>query len=81
MIIPREKKLVRIYCQLNQIGPVIDDRRIDRSGITPERILKAAQDILYPFKLEYTYCAWWTSYQVRLYDTYIRHVLMLIHIF
>lgn len=67
MVIPRENKLVRIYCQLSQVGPGIDGR-IDRSKVTPERILKAAQDILCPYKLEYKSCDWWTSYQVRQYD-------------
>lgn len=64
MVIPRENKLVRIYCQLSELEPGIDGR-IDRSKVTPEGILKAAQNILYPYKLEYKYCAWWTSYQVR----------------
>ena len=67
MVIPRENKLVRIYCQLSELGPGIGGR-IDRSNVTPERILKAARNILYPYKFEYKHCAWWTSYQVRQYQ-------------
>ena len=80
MVIPRENKLVRIYCQLSQVGPGIDGR-VDRSKVTPERILKAAQSILFPYKLEYKSCVWWTSYQVREYDKLIRLAFILIHLF
>lgn len=69
MIIPRENKLVRIYCQLSQEKAGLDGR-IDRSRVTPERILKATQDILSPYKFEYRSCDWWTSYQVRRPDTF-----------
>lgn len=69
MIIPRENKLVRIYCQLSQ-GKAGSDGRIDRSGVTSEKILKAVQDILSPYKFECNSCDWWTSYQVRRSDSY-----------
>jgi hypothetical protein len=27
-------------------------------------ILKSAQKIMAPYKIEYTYCDWWTAYQI-----------------
>ncbi|KAI2631113.1 FAD binding domain-containing protein [Xylaria nigripes] len=62
MIIPRENKLVRLYTQLRDVYS--GDGRVDRSKITPDQILKAAQKILGPYKLEYHYCDWWTAYQI-----------------
>jgi phenol 2-monooxygenase len=62
MVIPRENKLVRLYIQLTEVSA--DSGRVDRSKITPDMILKAAQKILSPYKLEYHYCDWWTAYQI-----------------
>ncbi|KAI9719954.1 MAG: hypothetical protein M1828_005992 [Chrysothrix sp. TS-e1954] len=63
MIIPREKKLTRLYIQLTEVSPDASGRA-DRSKITPATILKAAQKIISPYKLEYDYCDWWTAYQI-----------------
>ncbi|KAK6087115.1 FAD binding domain-containing protein [Seiridium cupressi] len=62
MIIPRENKLVRLYIQLNEVSA--GEGRLDRSKITPEFILSAAQKIISPYKLDYHYCDWWTAYQI-----------------
>ena len=62
MVIPRENKLVRLYIQLNEINA--DGGTVDRSRITPDIILKAAQKTLSPYKLTYDYCDWWTAYQI-----------------
>jgi len=62
MIIPRENKLVRFYIQLNEMNRT--GHHVDRSQITPEIILKAAQKIMSPYKLAYDYCDWWTAYQI-----------------
>lgn len=62
MVIPRENKLVRFYIQLTEVGA--GGGRVDRSKITPETILKAAQKIMSPYKLTYEYCDWWTAYQI-----------------
>ncbi len=64
MIIPREDRLVRIYCQLSALDPGSDGRS-DRSRINPDTILQAAQKIMKPYKLEYSYRDWWTVYQVK----------------
>ncbi|KAK3398868.1 phenol hydroxylase [Sordaria brevicollis] len=63
MIIPREKKMVRLYIQLKEVTPDATGRA-DRSKITPEFIFKAAQKIISPYKLDYEYCDWWTAYQI-----------------
>jgi phenol 2-monooxygenase len=63
MVIPRENKLVRLYIQLTEIKPDASGRA-DRSQITPDTIIKAAQKILTPYKLMYKYCDWWTAYQI-----------------
>jgi phenol 2-monooxygenase len=64
MVIPRENKLVRLYIQLKATEHGQSGAKVDRSGITPEIILRSAQQILYPYKLDYTYCDWWTAYQI-----------------
>ncbi|KAL9012417.1 MAG: hypothetical protein Q9173_002815 [Seirophora scorigena] len=63
MIIPREEGLVRIYCQLTSVA-LDSGGRFDRSRITPDSILEAAQKIIRPYKLECKYRDWWTVYQV-----------------
>ena len=62
MIIPREKKLVRLYIQLNEVHSA--GQQVDRSKVTPQIILKAAQKIMCPYELAYDYCDWWTAYQI-----------------
>ncbi|KAH7062968.1 FAD binding domain-containing protein [Paraphoma chrysanthemicola] len=63
MVIPRENKLVRLYIQLTEIKPDASGRA-DRSKITPDTIIKAAQKIIAPYSLTYEYCDWWTAYQI-----------------
>lgn len=63
MVIPRENKLVRLYIQL-QSTEVGAGGKTDRSKITPDMILKSAQRILHPYTLTYSYCDWWTAYQI-----------------
>lgn len=63
MVIPRENKLVRLYIQLTEIKPDASGRA-DRSKITPDTIIKAAQKILAPYHLSYEHCDWWTAYQI-----------------
>lgn len=61
MVIPRENSLVRFYVQINEVKPDQESGRADRSQITPELILKAAQRTLAPYKLEYEHIHWWTG--------------------
>jgi phenol 2-monooxygenase len=71
MVIPRENGLVRLYIQLSEIKPDASGRT-DRSKITPEVIIAAAQKTLHPYKIRYNYCDWWTAYQIgqRVGDTF-----------
>ncbi|MCJ1358089.1 MAG: hypothetical protein MMC33_008087 [Icmadophila ericetorum] len=62
MVIPRERKLVRLYIQLTDLNKA--GQHIDRSKISPDMILQAAQKIMRPYKLTYEYCDWWTAYQI-----------------
>lgn len=62
MVIPREKGLVRLYIQLNEVQK--GRRLVERSEINPEMILRSAQRIMSPYQLTYEYCDWWTAYQV-----------------
>ena len=63
MLIPREGKLIRIYCQLNEITSG-QGCRFDRSKITEQTIFHTAQEIMKPYTLGYKYCDNWTVYQV-----------------
>jgi phenol 2-monooxygenase len=63
MVIPRENKLVRLYIQLTTTGDA-GGAKFDRSTITPQTILKSAQRIMAPYQLRYSYCDWWTAYQI-----------------
>lgn len=63
MVIPRENKLVRLYIQLTTIEKG-EGGKADRSKINPDVILKSAQKIMAPYKIEYRYCDWWTAYQI-----------------
>jgi phenol 2-monooxygenase len=74
MVIPRENGLVRLYIQLSEIKPDASGRA-DRSKITPEVIIAAAQKTLSPYKITYNYCDWWTAYQIgqRVGNTFHKH--------
>lgn len=75
MIIPRENKLVRLYVQLQAMDHAQSKGKFDRSWITPDIILQSAQKIMHPYKLDYSYCDWWTAYQIgqRVGDNFSLH--------
>lgn len=62
MVIPRENKLVRLCIQLIEVNKAA--QQVDRSQITPEIVLKAAQKIMSSYKLTYDYCDWWIAYRI-----------------
>ncbi|KAL1896133.1 hypothetical protein Sste5346_004875 [Sporothrix stenoceras] len=74
MLIPREKGLVRLYIQLREVDheeavgdnalPNGAKKRVDRSKITADRILQAAQKIFKPYTLEAAETHWFTAYQI-----------------
>jgi 2-polyprenyl-6-methoxyphenol hydroxylase-like FAD-dependent oxidoreductase len=64
LLIPREKKLVRLYVRLEDLPANTEMKSIELSSITPETILRTAQKILSPYKLNYVHCNWWTIYRI-----------------
>lgn len=65
MVIPRENKLVRLYIQLTTTEKIGQGgAKADRSTITPDTILQAAQRIIAPYKITYRKLDWWTAYQI-----------------
>ncbi|EPQ27980.1 uncharacterized protein PFL1_04307 [Pseudozyma flocculosa PF-1] len=68
MIIPREDGLVRFYIQISSTSDGAADAatKVDRHNITWQRILKAAQTIIKPYRLEISErdLHWWTAYQI-----------------
>lgn len=61
MIIPREDKFVRFYVQLQNR---IEESQFQRSSISLDTILKAAQQILQPYNLAFERCSWFSVYTV-----------------
>ena len=65
LMVPREKNLVRFYVQLTRTQRINEAaERLDRSKYNPQLILESAQQILRPYKLNYSQLDWWTLYQV-----------------
>ncbi|BFZ65156.1 hypothetical protein YB2330_006319 [Saitoella coloradoensis] len=66
MVIPRERGVVRLYIQLAELDVEVDGqkKRVDRSKITADMILKAAQKIVRPYTLEMEDIEWFTAYQI-----------------
>ncbi|KAJ6789159.1 hypothetical protein PWT90_06035 [Aphanocladium album] len=64
LVVPREKKLVRLYIQLDNIPAHSTSQRFDYSSKTPEELLERARKIMCPYKLDYVHCSWWTVYRV-----------------
>ncbi|KAL8850998.1 MAG: hypothetical protein Q9221_004081 [Calogaya cf. arnoldii] len=62
LLIPRERKLVRIYVQLNDMKNP-DGTEMERSAITSKMILEAAKRIFQPYTLDWGYIEWWAVYQ------------------
>ncbi|KAF3921252.1 hypothetical protein ABW21_db0205835 [Orbilia brochopaga] len=62
MVIPRENRVARLYIQLKEVSE--GGGAVDRSKVTPEQILAAAQKIIAPYTLTYEQCDWFTAYQI-----------------
>jgi phenol 2-monooxygenase (NADPH) len=59
--IPREGRLNRLYIQLNSDSKA---NSFDREQVSPESMLKMAQHILSPYKIDFRYCDWWSIYRI-----------------
>ncbi|KAG9313173.1 putative phenol 2-monooxygenase [Chiua virens] len=63
MVIPREGETVRVYIQLSD-ADLLDPstRRIDKSKMSPEKLLSVAKKIFHPYELDSKKFEWWTVY-------------------
>ncbi|KAK2592651.1 hypothetical protein QQS21_009650 [Conoideocrella luteorostrata] len=61
MGVPREDKLVRFYISMDGGHR---NTSLDAKSITSDKIVRAAQDILAPYKLEAGKIPWWSAYCV-----------------
>ncbi|MGZ4282696.1 MAG: FAD-binding monooxygenase [Solirubrobacteraceae bacterium] len=60
LIIPREGGyLVRFYIELDEVGDVLDKRRV-----TPEKLGEVANRILHPYTVELKDVGWWSVYEI-----------------
>ncbi|KIJ21010.1 hypothetical protein PAXINDRAFT_66286 [Paxillus involutus ATCC 200175] len=66
MTIPREGDIVRFYIQLSDrdvVDPV--SGRVDKSRMTPEKLLEVAKKTFHPFELRnHQEIEWWTVYKI-----------------
>jgi phenol 2-monooxygenase len=63
MIIPREGDTVRLYTQLSDTDVVGLSGRIDKSKMTPQKLLSVSRKIFHPFELrDPKEIEWWTIY-------------------
>ncbi|KAF8841424.1 hypothetical protein BDN67DRAFT_967176 [Paxillus ammoniavirescens] len=65
MVVPRENDKVRLYIQLSG-GDVFDPStgRVDKSRMSPEKLLEVARKMFRPFELRTTEFEWWTIYTI-----------------
>ncbi|TDL26709.1 hypothetical protein BD410DRAFT_825808 [Rickenella mellea] len=62
MVIPREGDMVRLYLQLAE-KDVVTDGRVDKSKISPEKLMAVAKKSLYPYEITFpNQIDWWTIY-------------------
>ncbi|CAI7642225.1 unnamed protein product [Penicillium pancosmium] len=63
LVIPRERRLVRLYVPVQMVDST-STNRFDRSAITLETIKSRVQAIMSPYTFDFHICDWWTAYQV-----------------
>lgn len=61
MVIPRERNLVRLYIQIPQ--PPTGERP-NRADVTPEKLMRHAQAIMSPYRIEIPQIEWFTCYEI-----------------
>ncbi|KAI9464683.1 FAD binding domain-containing protein [Boletus coccyginus] len=63
MIIPREGDTVRLYTQLSDADVIGLTGRVDKSKMTPQKLVSVSRKIFHPFELsEPNGLEWWTIY-------------------
>lgn len=63
MIAPREKRLVRLYIQIQETGE-LQSNVMSQSQSSPHALVKIAARTLKPYSLTYKHCDWWSLYPV-----------------
>lgn len=62
LVIPREGGyLVRLYIELDKLK---ENERLARKNVTVDRLIAAANRILYPYTLDVKEVAWWSVYEI-----------------
>jgi phenol 2-monooxygenase len=62
LIIPREGGyLVRFYIELDQVS---DKEMLDNRSVTPEKLVKVANRIMHPYRVELKHVGWSSVYQI-----------------
>ncbi|KAI0628051.1 FAD binding domain-containing protein [Trametes polyzona] len=74
LLVPRERDLFRLYIQLEEVDLFDEETgKLVRSRVTPSIIMRKAQEIMKPYRMEAVgEMEWWTVYIVgqRVADTY-----------
>lgn len=65
MTVPREKRLVRFYIQIQDD---LEEKASQHHTHSPRAMVETAEKLMRPYKLTYQYCDWWSNYTVRLYQ-------------
>ncbi len=62
LIIPREGGyLVRFYVELDEVS---GQEKLDKRSVTPEKLVRAANRILHPYRIEVKDVGWWSVYEI-----------------
>ena len=62
LIIPREGGyMVRLYIEMDKLNK---NERVSNKRITSSRLVRVAQNILYPYKFDVKEIAWWSVYEI-----------------
>ncbi|KAG9313169.1 putative monooxygenase [Chiua virens] len=63
MIVPREGDTIRVYIQLSDTD-IVDPLtgRVDKSRMSPEKLLSVAKKKFHPYKMDMKSLEWWTVY-------------------
>ena len=66
MVIPRENDLIRPYVQMNDADVLNAEGRVDKSRVSPEKLLAVAQQSFKPYHITTKEFDWWTIYMSEL---------------
>lgn len=75
LLIPRERDLFRLYIQLEDTDVVDPETaRLDKTRMSPQKIMEKAQEILRPFRINAIGdIDWWTVYVGQCCSSHAHH--------